>query len=58
MVLNNYLANLMNKKELVGISLKMINKEDPAHIKLLNDNDHYTLTEVTKFKFKDIVYFS
>tara|TARA_R100001594_G_scaffold7058_1_gene19475 strand:+ start:93 stop:1550 length:1458 start_codon:yes stop_codon:yes gene_type:complete len=54
--LNNYLANLMNNKELVGISLKMINKEDPAHIKLLNDNDHYTLTEVTKFKFKDIEY--
>ena len=55
--LNNYLASLMNKKELVGISLKMINKEDPAHIKLLNDtDDHYTLTEVTKFKFKDIEY--
>ena len=54
--LNNYLASLMNDKQLVGISLKMINKEDPAHIKLLNDNDHYTLTEVTKFKFKDIEY--
>ena len=55
--LNNYLATLMNKKELVGISLKMINKEDPAHIKLLNDTeDHFSLTEVTKFKFKDIEY--
>ena len=55
--LNNYLADLMTKKELVGISLKMIHKEDKAHIKLLNDtDDHYTLTEVTKFKFKDIEY--
>lgn len=50
--LNNYLAKLMNEKQLVGISLKMINKEDPAHIKLLNDTDkHYSLTEVTKFQF-------
>ena len=55
--LNNYLATLMINKELVGISLKMIYKEDKAHIKLLNDtDDHFTLTEVTKFKFKDIEY--
>ncbi len=55
--LNNYLADLMNQGRLVGISLKKIHKEDKAHIKLLNDTDsHYTLTDVSKFKFKDIEY--
>ncbi len=55
--LNGYLIDLLNKKHLVGISLKKINEPDKAEIVLRNiDADSYLdpKVETKKYKMQDI----
>tara|TARA_B100000131_G_scaffold203059_1_gene195029 strand:- start:1533 stop:3035 length:1503 start_codon:yes stop_codon:yes gene_type:complete len=47
--LNNLLINLMEKEELIGISLKMVKKGADAHIKLHNVETSSVLTELDSF---------
>jgi hypothetical protein len=49
MKLNNHMVKLMEKKELVGISLKKIESGDTPHFKLYNVDDSRLLTNLKAF---------
>jgi len=49
MELNNILLNLMEDKELIGISLKMVKDKQDAHIKLHNVETSSVLTELKSY---------